>query len=182
MDDQVVPSRESTLFLQPFFPVRVSGTSPRRLSGVCGHSVLPHRIIDNDYSNKDIYDNFLSLDVNKEAIINQTKVIKKIANNSNAIIVGRASDYILRDNTNLIKIFIYATLDYRVKNIMNNYGDNKKQALKNILNSDKSRSNYYSAISNKKWGEKNNYDLYIDATIENENVVKTICDYINKKC
>lgn len=37
---------------------------------------------------------------------------------------------------------------------MNNYGDNQKQALKNILNSDKSRSNYYSAISNKKWGEK----------------------------
>lgn len=143
---------------------------------------IKNSLIDNDYSNKDIYDNFLSLDVNKEAIINQTKVIEKIANNSNAIIVGRASDYILRDNTNLIKIFIYATLDYRVKNIMNNYGDNQKQALKNILNSDKSRSNYYSAISNKKWGEKNNYDLYIDATIENENVVKTICDYINKKC
>ncbi len=115
---------------------------------------IKNGLIDNDYSNKDIYDNFLSLDVNKEAIINQTKVIKKIANNSNAIIVGRASDYILRDNTNLIKIFIYDTLDYRVKNIMNNYGDNQKQALKNILNSDKSRSNYYSAISNKKWGEK----------------------------
>ena len=143
---------------------------------------IKNGLIDNDYSNKDIYDNFLSLDVNKEAIINQTKVIKKIANNSNAIIVGRASDYILRDNTNLIKIFIYAPLDYRVKNIMNNYGDNQKQALKNILNSDKSRSNYYSAISNKKWGEKSNYDLYIDATIGNENVVKTICDYINKKC
>ncbi len=143
---------------------------------------IKNSLIDNDYSNKDIYDNFLSLDVNKEAIINQTKVIKKIANNSNAIIVGRASDYILRDNTNLIKIFIYDTLDYRVKNIMNNYGDNQKQALKNILNSNKYRSNYYSAISNKKWGEKNNYDLYIDATIENKNVVKTICDYINKKC
>lgn len=143
---------------------------------------IKNGLIDNDYSNKDIYDNFLSLDVNKEAIINQTKVIKKIANNSNAIIVGRASDYILRDNTNLIKIFIYDTLDYRVKNIMNNYGDNQKQALKNILNSDKSRSNYYSVISSKKWGEKNNYDLYIDATIENKNVVKTICDYINKKC
>lgn len=143
---------------------------------------IKNSLIDNDYSNKDIYDNFLSLYVNKEAIINQTKVIKKIANNSNAIIVGRASDYILRDNTNLIKIFIYDTLDYRVKNIMNNYGDSQKQALKNILNSDKSRSNYYSAISSKKWGEKNNYDLYIDATIGNENVVKTICDYINKKC
>lgn len=143
---------------------------------------IKNGLIDNDYSNKDIYDNFLSLDVNKEAIINQTKVIKKIANNSNAIIVGRASDYILRDNTNLIKIFIYAPLDYRIKNILNNYGDNQNEALKNILNSDKSRSNYYSAISNKKWGEKNNYDLYIDATIGNENVVKTICDYINKKC
>ena len=43
MDVQVVPSRESTLFLQSFFPVRVSGALPVRLSGVCGHSVLSHR-------------------------------------------------------------------------------------------------------------------------------------------
>ena len=142
---------------------------------------IKNSLISNTYSNEEIYDNFLSLDVSKEAIINQAKVIKKIANETNAVIIGRSADYILRDNKNLIKIFIYASMDYKIKNVMNNYGDTKKQAKNNIINSDKSRSNYYSAIANKTWGDKNNYDLCIDAKIGNENVVKIICDYVKNK-
>lgn len=141
---------------------------------------IKNNMISNNYSNEEIYDNFLSLDVSKEAIINQAKVIKKIANDSDAVIIGRCADYILRENKNLIKIFIYAPMNYKIKNIMKNYGDNEKQARNHILASDKSRSNYYSAIANSTWGDKNNYDLCIDAKIGNENVVKIICDYVKK--
>ena len=142
---------------------------------------IKNNLINENCSDEEIYDNFLSLDVSKEAIINQTKVIKKIANISNAVIIGRSADYILRENKNLIKIFIYASMDYKIGNIMKNYGDNEKQAKNHILDSDKSRSNYYSAIANRNWGDKNNYDLCIDAKIENENVVKIISDYVKNK-
>ena len=142
---------------------------------------IKNNLINENCSDEEIYDNFLSLDVSKEAIINQTKVIKKIANISNAVIIGRSADYILRENKNLIKIFIYASMDYKIENVMKNYGDNKKQAKNHILDSDKSRSNYYSAIANRNWGDKNNYDLCIDARIGNENVVKIICDYVKNK-
>lgn len=142
---------------------------------------IKNNLINDNCSDEEIYDNFLSLDVSKEAIINQTKVIKKIANISNAVIIGRSADYILRENKNLIKIFIYASMDYKIENVMKNYGDNEKQAKNHILDSDKSRSNYYSAIANRNWGDKNNYDLCIDARIENENVVKIICDYVKNK-
>lgn len=136
-------------------------------------------MINTNFSDEEIYDNFLSLDVNKVAIINQSQVIKKIANNGSAVIVGRCADYILKDNDALVKVFIYANMDYRIQNIMKNYKDNEKQAKKNIIKSDKSRAAYYSAIANSTWGDKNNYDLCIDAKIGNENVVKIICDYIN---
>lgn len=139
---------------------------------------LKNNIINSNYSNEELYEHFLSLDASEEAIINQSKVIKNIANNGNAVIIGRATDYILKENKNLIKIFIYAPMDYKIKNIMKNYGDNKKQAKSHILNSNKLRSNYYSVISNKTWGDKNNYDLCIDSKIGNENVVKIICDYV----
>lgn len=142
---------------------------------------IKNNLINDNCSDEKIYDNFLSLDVSKEAIINQTKVIKKIANISNAVIIGRSTDYILRENKNLIKIFIYASMDYKIENVMKNYGDNEKQAKNHILDSDKSRSNYYSAIANRNWGDKNNYDLCIDARIGNENVVKIICDYVKNK-
>ena len=142
---------------------------------------IKNNLINENCSDEEIYDNFLSLDVSKEAIINQTKVIKKIANVGNAVIIGRSADYILRENKNLIKIFIYASMDYKIENVMKNYGDNEKQAKNHILDSDKSRSNYYSAIANRNWGDKNNYDLCIDAKIGNENVVKIICDYVKNK-
>lgn len=142
---------------------------------------IKNNLINDNCSDEEIYDNFLSLDVSKEAIINQTKVIKKIANISNAVIIGRSADYILRENKNLIKIFIYASMDYKIENVMKNYGDNEKQAKNHILDSNKSRSNYYSAIANRNWGDKNNYDLCIDARIGNENVVKIICDYVKNK-
>ena len=142
---------------------------------------IKNNLINDNCSDEEIYDNFLSLDVSKEAIINQTKVIKMIANISNAVIIGRSADYILRENKNLIKIFIYASMDYKIENVMKNYGDNEKQAKNHILDSDKSRSNYYSAIANRNWGDKNNYDLCIDARIGNENVVKIICDYVKNK-
>lgn len=89
--------------------------------------------------------------------------------------------YLLKDNKNLIRVFIYANMNYKVKNITKNYGDNEKQAKNHILESDKSRANYYSAIANRTWGDKNNYDLCIDAKIGNKNVVKIICDYVKNK-
>ena len=135
----------------------------------------------NKSSDEEIYDNFLSLDVSKDSIINQASTIKKIANTTDAVIIGRSADYILEENKNLIKIFIYAPMSYRIKNIMKNYGDDEINAKKYIMSSDRARSNYYSAIANRIWGDKNNYDLCIDARIGNENVVKIICDYVNNK-
>lgn len=142
---------------------------------------IKHKLSKNHYTEEEIYDNYLSLDANKEAIINQAKVIKKIAEQGSAVIVGRSADYILRNDHNLVKIFIYAPMDYKIKNIMNNYKDNEKNARKNILRSNKLRAKYYSIIANQTWGDKNNYDLCIDSSIGNENVVKIICTYVKSK-
>lgn len=135
-------------------------------------------MIDHNSSQNDIYDNLLSLDASKEAIINQSQVIKKIANSGESVIIGRCADYILKENENLIKIFIYAPMDYKIKNIIKNYGDNKKEAQEHILKSDKARATYYGVIANQVWGDKDNYDLCLNAKIGNENLVKFICDYI----
>lgn len=134
-----------------------------------------------DYSSDELYDNYLSLDAKRDAIISQAEVIKKIAEKGSALFVGRASDYILKDSSRLIKIFIYAPTEYRIKNIINNYNDNEKSALKHITASDKARKDYYGIIANREWGNRNNYDLCIDSSIGNENVVKTICSYIQNR-
>ena len=130
---------------------------------------------------EELYRYYLSLDVEKDSIIKQAEIIKKISEEGDAVIVGRASDFILRDNKNVVKIFLYAPLDYRINKVKEIYKDDYKTAKKNVLKSDKSRSTYYEVISNQKWGDMKNYDLCLNCEIGNDKIVKTICDYVKNR-
>lgn len=50
----------------------------------------------------------------------QENIIKFLAERESCIIVGRCSDFILADETNLLRIYIYAPYEERVKNCVNN--------------------------------------------------------------
>lgn len=139
---------------------------------------VKHNLTNGLSSDEDLYNNYLSLDVNSESIINQSNIIKNIASTSDCIIVGRASDYILKDNKNLIKVFLYAPTDYCISNIMNNYKDSKKEAIKHINKSNEARANYYEMISNLTWGDKNNYDICLNCKLGNKAIVETLKEYI----
>lgn len=133
----------------------------------------------NSTKNK-MHDLYLTTSPVSFAIKAQAKVLKKIANEGSCIIVGRAADYVLRDNKNLVRIFIYANEEYRVKKVMEMYGDSEEEAYKNIEKSDKNRASYYKIISGQKWGNIENYDLCIDSSIGVEKTAEAIVDYINR--
>jgi cytidylate kinase len=126
-------------------------------------------------------DLYLSTSPVQYAIQAQDRVIKEIANQGSCVIVGRAADYVLRDNKDLVRIFIYAPKDYRVSNIMEMYNDTKQEAIKNVEKSDKTRSNYYKTISGLEWGKIENYDLCIDSSVGKEECARIICEYVNSK-
>lgn len=132
----------------------------------------------NDNSPSIMYDLYVSTTPVQEAIKAQDKIIKKIADNGSCVIVGRAADYVLRDYKNVVKVFIYANKDYRIKKVSEMYGDSETKARKSIAKSDKARANYYKSISGNEWGDMKNYDLCIDATIGPKKSAKVICDYI----
>ena len=125
-----------------------------------------------------MHDLYLTTAPVKYAIEAQEKVIKKIASKGSCVIVGRAADYVLKNQKNLVRVFIYAPMDYRVESVMEMYGDTKENAKKNILKSDKNRASYYSMISSKDFGDVNNYDLCIDSSIGAEETAKIICEFI----
>lgn len=132
----------------------------------------------NANSPKLLHDLYLSTDVIQQAIIAQKQIIKKIAGQGSCVIVGRAADYVLRDHPNLVRIFIYAPEEYRVKKVMEVYGDSQREAEKNIHHSDDARASYYRGISGLRWGEAHNYDLLIDSSIGIERCAETICDFV----
>lgn len=127
-----------------------------------------------------LHDLYLTTTPVKYAIEAQEKVIKEIASKGSCVIVGRAVDYILRNNKNLIRIFIYVPEKYRVNSVMEMYGDSKTNAQKNITKSDKNRASYYKLISNNIFGDVNNYDLCIDSSIGVDETAEVICDFVKK--
>ena len=122
---------------------------------------------------------YLSTNVVQQAIIAQEKVINKIADAGSCIIVGRAADYVLRERDNTIRLFIYAPKDYRIKKVMEMYGDSEKEARKSLDRSDGARSNYYKNISGQKWGDVHQYELCVDSSIGVEESANLILEYIN---
>ena len=121
---------------------------------------------------------YLSTDVIQRAIVAQDKVIKKIADEGSCVIVGRAADHVLRDYDQVLNIFIYAPEEYRIKRIMEVYGDSYESARKNIHHSDEARASYYKNISGKTWGSRGNYHLMIDSSIGLEKSAEVICSYV----
>jgi len=124
---------------------------------------------------------YLSTNVIQQAIVAQDKIIRKIADNGSCVIVGRAADYVLRDYENVVRIFISAPEEYRVKRIMEVYGDSEEKAKRNMRRSDNARSAYYENISGKKWGDSKNYNLCIDGSIGIEKCAEIISAYIKAK-
>lgn len=132
----------------------------------------------NENSPRLLHDLYLSTEVIQQAIIAQKQIIQKIALQGSCVIVGRAADYVLREHSDLVRIFIYAPEAYRVKKVMEVYGDSPKEAEKKIHHSDEARASYYHGISGLYWGDSHNYNLLIDSSIGVEKSARTICDFI----
>ena len=81
------------------------------------------------------------------------------------MIIGRCADYILRDNPNVISVFIHAPLDARVKRAVGVYEVPADKAEDVCLKADKTRANFYNYYSDKKWGMCRTYDLALDSSV-----------------
>ena len=135
----------------------------------------------NENAPKILYDLYLSTNVVQQAIVAQDQVIKKIAENGSCVIVGRAADYVLRENKDLIRVFIYAPEEYKIQQVMKVYGDDYDTAKANVNRSDNARAKYYKNVSNQEWGDRHNYDLCVDSSIGIEETANLICDYVKNR-
>ena len=95
----------------------------------------------------------------------QSEAIKKAASEGSCVFVGRAADYILRDEPNAISIFITADIESRIENVSKRMGIDKNAARKFIEDKEDERSKYYNYYTGKKWGHASSYDLCVDSSI-----------------
>ena len=91
--------------------------------------------------------------------IAESKAVKEVASKGSCVIVGRCSNYILRDTENVFNIFLYSDDENKVKRAVTYYGIDQKNALKEINKINKAREKHYNYYTQREWKDLNNYNL-----------------------
>ncbi len=114
--------------------------------------------------------------LNDKLFILQSEVIKEYAKAGSCVVIGRCADYVLRDEPNILRLFIYGDLDHRQARIKERHPEIKSSQVIDIINkTDKRRSSYYNFYTGNKWGKFDNYDMAINSsTLGIENTAQVI--------
>lgn len=119
-------------------------------------------------------------DNDDRVFIAQSKIIKDLAKKESCVIVGRCADYILKNNKNVLKVFLYSDDISKINRAVKYYGLDKNRAYKQITKINKEREKHYKFYTNRNWKDMSNYDLIINVDSKGvEKTAKFIMDYLN---
>ena len=95
----------------------------------------------------------------------QSQTIMKIAEQGSAVIVGRCSDYVLRDRGNTLDVFLTSPLEVRAGRVAERQGIPVEEARSLVERRDRSREEYYNYYTFGNWGMASNYDICMDSSM-----------------
>lgn len=109
----------------------------------------------------------------------ETAVIKHIAKERSAVIIGRCGFNVLREFPNLVSIFLHADNAFRNEQVQELYKVSKETASEMIVQSDKERTIYCKTFTDKEWIDARNYDISIDTgKLGLDKTVEFILEYL----
>lgn len=148
---------------------------------------LTEEYIENNEQKRDILANlnngyYAGLNNSDELFIKEANLIREIADKESCVIIGRCSDFILKDRKNVIKIFIYSKMEDKIERATKIYGLDNAKAEKEIKNIDKLRANHYKHYTDADWKDFSNYDICINSDLLGvEKTAELICNMIENK-
>lgn len=112
--------------------------------------------------------------------IAQNNIISDIANKSPCVIVGRCADFILKERTDCLNLFVFSDTESRKKRILERYGEYEGVTIeKRLKDKDKKRALYYRHYTGQSWGVMKNYHLSINSgEINLEDAARFISDIV----
>jgi hypothetical protein len=112
----------------------------------------------------------------------QSDAIQKLASEKSCVIVGRCSDYILRNNPNCVSIFLHSSDKNRAECISKRMNVSYDEAISLMREEDKKRASYYNFYSDKTWGDSATYDISIDVSkLGEEQTMAFIISYLKMR-
>ena len=127
----------------------------------------PHNLYPISVAHTFAYIDTQSIQQKQMVYMEQENVIKKMAQTSDCVIVGRCSDYILRD-FKPVRIFVYADLDSKVARCISRSSSDealtRKKLIRKIKTIDRNRAKYYNYYTGRRWDDILNYDICLNTT------------------
>ena len=93
-----------------------------------------------------------------------TKVIEKLYKKGSCVIVGRCGNFILKNKKDVLKVYLYSSLDDKINRVTKYYNIDKDKALNTINKVNKERKKHYKYYTNTTLDDYNNYDLVLDVS------------------
>lgn len=102
------------------------------------------------------------------------------ASGDSFVIVGRCAEYVLKDNPNVVSVFICGDPETKISHIMESRGIDREDAVHEIESTDKQRRNYHDTYAHTKWSDTTTYGLILNSSkLGLDKSVTLIKDYVN---
>lgn len=93
----------------------------------------------------------------------QAKIIRELAERESCVIIGRAADYVLKNNPYKVSVFVHASKEYCVQQAIERRAYTGKDVEKFVERTDKYRSDFYRYYTGQEWTDARNYDLCLNS-------------------
>jgi cytidylate kinase len=101
------------------------------------------------------------------------QITAKIAQEGNAVVVGRGAPYFLREQADAFHVFLYAPRAEKIRRLLND-GSTESEAEENVDSVDRQRIAFVKHYFDADWPTRSLYHVMINTAIGNESVIQTI--------
>ena len=105
------------------------------------------------------------------------KTMNTIGQEGNVVVVGRGAPYILRNRPDAFHVFVYASVDEKIRRLKS-IGKSEKEAIQLIDEIDRERASFIRHYFNKEWPLRWLYNIMINSKFGDEHVVEMILQHV----
>jgi cytidylate kinase len=100
----------------------------------------------------------------EKLFMTEKEIIEETVKKQNCVIVGRCASYILKDNPDVLRVFVHADKQARLERTLKEEKLTSRQEAEELLKkTDKRRSSFYNTHTGLNWGDIHNFDVCLDS-------------------
>ena len=109
----------------------------------------------------------------------ESKIIHQLIQSGSCVLIGHCAGWVLRERSDVLRVFIHASHEYRQQRAMGYYHISPKEVDSTLRRFDRRRANYYRANTKRAWDDQSAYHMMLSSS---ELGIDTCVDIIAQVC